>query len=231
MAEPYVTTRWWWIRHAPVDNPERRLYGQQDLSCDCTNTVLFQSLAKLLPQNAIWLTSHLRRTRETAEAVLPHIVSGDVKGPELIAEPAFAEQNFGSWQGMTFYELKDHLGSDFDVFWHNPAKARPPSGESFADVIARVGATIGRMNSQYAGRDIVAFAHGGSIRAALANALNIDADAALAFTIDNCSLTRIDHVVVSDGRPAPGASRPWRVSLVNWLGTSELPVSGHLPDR
>ena len=22
MAEPVVTTRWWWIRHAPVDNPE-----------------------------------------------------------------------------------------------------------------------------------------------------------------------------------------------------------------
>lgn len=216
MAENYVTTRWWWIRHAPVDNPERRLYGQQDLPCNCSDTALFQTIARLLPGGAVWLTSHLRRTRETAEAVLPHFVTRDRTEPEIITEPAIAEQNFGSWQGLTFNELKDHLGPDFDDFWRNPAKARPPDGESFADVIARVAKTIDRMNKEHAGRDIVAFAHGGSIRAALSHALDVDADAALSFRIDNCSLTRIDHVM-GDSRPAPGAVRPWRVNAVNWL--------------
>lgn len=226
MAEKYVTTRWWWIRHAPVENPERRLYGQQDLPCNCSELALFQSLAGLLPSGGVWLTSHLRRTRETAEAVLPHFVNGDAAAPELIAEPAFAEQNFGSWQGMTFNELKSHLAGDFDAFWSNPAKARPPEGESFADVIARVGDTIDRMNRTFAGRDIIAFAHGGSIRAALAHALAIDADAALSLRIDNCSLTRIDHVM-GDGRPAPGALRPWRVTSVNWLATTVPPKGGN----
>jgi alpha-ribazole phosphatase len=222
MAETYVTTRWWWIRHAPVDNPERRLYGQQDLPCNCSELTLFQSLAGLLPGNAVWLTSHLRRTRETAEAVLPHFVNGDDTAPELIVEPSFAEQHFGSWQGMTFNELKTHLADEFDAFWANPAKARPPEGESFADVIARVGDTIDRMNQNFSGRDIIAFAHGGSIRAALAHALAIDADAALSLRIDNCSLTRIDHVM-GDGRPAPGALRPWRVTSVNWLAAAVPP--------
>ena len=226
MAEIYVTTRWWWIRHAPVENPERRLYGQQDLSCNCSEPALFQTLANLLPGGAVWLTSHLRRTRETAEAVLPHLVNGDAAAPELIAEPTFAEQNFGTWQGMTFNELKTHLAGGFDEFWANPAKARPPEGESFADVIARVGQTIDRLNETYAGRDIVAFAHGGSIRAALAHALAIDADAALSLRIDNCSLTRIDHVM-GDGRPAPGALRPWRVTAVNWLATATPPIGGN----
>lgn len=226
MAENYVTTRWWWIRHAPVDNPERRLYGQQDLPCNCSELALFQSLAGRLPTGGVWLTSHLRRTRETAEAVLPHFVNGENGAPELIAEPTLAEQNFGAWQGMTFNELKTHLADSFDEFWANPAKARPPEGESFADVIKRVGTTIDKMNRTYAGRDVIAFAHGGSIRAALAHALNIDADAALSLRIDNCSLTRIDHVM-GDGRPAPGALRPWRVSAVNWLATATPPQGGN----
>lgn len=225
MAASTVTTRWWWIRHAPVENPERRLYGQQDLPCNCGETAVFQSLAKLLPDGAVWLTSHLQRTRQTAEAVLPHFVTGDRTEPELLAEPAIAEQNFGSWQGMNFNQLKEHLGSTFDEFWRNPAKARPPGGESFADVIARVAKAVNHLNNEHAGRDIVAFAHGGSIRAALAHALAIDADSALSFRIDNCSLTRIDHVVVSDGSPAPGAARPWRVMLVNWLA-SAAPMQG-----
>jgi len=215
MAEPIVTTRWWWIRHAPVDNPERRLYGQNDLPARCEGNECFPPLAGVLPANAVWLTSHLQRTRQTAEAVIPHLV--DHKAPDFIVEPDIAEQHFGKWQGMTFLELQNHLGDGFADFWRNPAKERPPEGESFADVIARVGRVVERLNRKYAGRDIVAFAHGGSIRAALAHTLGLAPDAALSFQIDNLTLTRLDHVLTHDGAPAPGAMRPWRISLVNWL--------------
>ena len=30
-------TRWWWVRHAPVPNPEARCYGQSDKDCDVSN--------------------------------------------------------------------------------------------------------------------------------------------------------------------------------------------------
>jgi broad specificity phosphatase PhoE len=59
------------------------------------------------------------------------------------------------------------------------------------------------------GRDIIAVAHGGTIRAALALALGLDPEASLAFTIENCSITRIDRV---DG---PGMGHGWRVVTVN----------------
>ena len=59
------------------------------------------------------------------------------------------------------------------------------------------------------GRDIIAVAHGGTIRAALALALDLDPEAALAFTIENCSITRIDRI---DG---PGMGHGWRVVRVN----------------
>ena len=31
-----VETRWWWVRHAPVRNPEKRCYGQKDMDADCS---------------------------------------------------------------------------------------------------------------------------------------------------------------------------------------------------
>jgi broad specificity phosphatase PhoE len=64
------------------------------------------------------------------------------------------------------------------------------------------------MNEAYQGSDIVAIAHGGSIRAALAIALGLPPRGGLAFTTDNCSLTRLDHYLGSDGEG-------WRVVMVN----------------
>ena len=87
----------------------------------------------------------------------------------------------------------------------------PPEGESFVDVIERASGAIARRTAQHAGSDIVAVAHGGTIRAALALALGLDPEHALAFSIDNLSITRIDHV---DG-PARGGA--WRVAAVNLL--------------
>src|SRR5438270_31413 len=58
-------------------------------------------------------------------------------------------------------------------------------------------------------RNGVVYRHGGTIRAALALALDLDPEAALAFTIENCSITRIDRI---DG---PGMGHGWRVVRVN----------------
>ena len=81
--------------------------------------------------------------------------------------------------------------------------------KAFVAVIERVARAIQRLVAAYAGRDIIAVAHGGTIRAALALALGLDPEAALAFSIDNCSLTRIDRI---DG---PGMGHGWRVATVN----------------
>ena len=66
-----------------------------------------------------------------------------------------------------------------------------------------------RLNDEHAGRDIIAVTHGGTIRAALAEALDLDPERALAFTIDNLSLTRIDRF---DG---PELGHGWRVVTAN----------------
>jgi len=62
-------TRWWWIRHAPVPDGGF-IYGQRDLDCDCGDAEIFGALARELPTEAVWVTSNLVRTQQTAAAIL-----------------------------------------------------------------------------------------------------------------------------------------------------------------
>lgn len=206
-----AVTRWWWIRHGPVHNPEGRLYGQSDLDAHFPDAAALAALAARLPADAVWLTSHLRRTHQTADAL--RAARADLAAAAPAAHAALAEQHFGAWQGLSFAELKE-LGDDFERIWTAPGATRPPGGENFEDVIARVAALVESLTAHHPGRDIVAVAHGGSIRAALALALGLDGDTALGFRIDTLSLTRIDFV--PEGRErTPGSLRRWRIEAVN----------------
>jgi len=79
----------------------------------------------------------------------------------------------------------------------------PPGGESFVDQIGR---TVEGLASVPSG-DAVLVVHSGTIRAALAIALELSPDAALRFVIDPLSLTRIDRLEAG-----------WRVVTVNRSG-------------
>jgi len=205
-----VATRLWWIRHAPVDHGGR-IYGQLDLSCDCSESAIFTGLAEQLPCDAVWVTSNLRRTHETATAIIRAGLPEPerIPGPEAVAINDLAEQHFGEWQGLAYDELHQRRAGDFHRFWHAPAHEVVPGGESFLAVIERVSRAVRQLVETYAGCDVIAVAHGGTIRAALALALGLEPEAALAFTIENCSITRIDHI---DG---PGMGHGWRVVTVN----------------
>jgi broad specificity phosphatase PhoE len=205
-----METRWWWIRHAPVPDGGR-IYGQRDLDCDCSEARVFQALAAELPDDAVWVTSNLARTHQTAEAIRIAMKAEFQDRPRAI--PALAEQHLGDWQGLDRQTFLTSRRSDSNPFWFGPASERAPNGESFDDLVARVRGAIDDLSRELTGRDVIAVTHGGTIRAAIALALQLDADAALGCVIDNCSLTRLDRT----------ASGRWRVRCVNhrpWLGVN-----------
>jgi broad specificity phosphatase PhoE len=199
-------TRWWWVRHAPVPNPERRCYGQTDKDCDVSNEALFKHQAKLLPKGAVWYSSNLLRARKTAE----HLGRAGAQFGEVLIDPDLAEQHFGSWQGLTYEEIAENHGENH-LFWLGPPEKRPPGGETFGDLRERTVRSIERLTDKYRGRDIVATAHGGTIRAALAHAFNMHPEAAVRFEIDNVSITLIEHFEQADPANA------WRVAFVNYM--------------
>ncbi|MBM3599189.1 MAG: histidine phosphatase family protein [Alphaproteobacteria bacterium] len=205
-----TTTRWWWIRHAPVTSRKGWCYGQEDWPADCSDVPAFAVLAQLLPRDAIWVTSNLQRTHQTAAAIF---AAGYPEMLPMLVEPELAEQSFGDWQGRRHDELRNAPDSVYTTFWLAPARHRPPGGESFVELIERVERTIERLNRSHRGRDIVAVTHGGTIRAALAVALRIDPEHALSFAIDNLSITRLDHFPEASGDS--GGRGLWRIAQVN----------------
>src|SRR5262249_2507827 len=139
---------------------------------------------------------------------------GHSADPEPIAE--FAEQHLGEWQGQVRADFFAGRDRSKHPFWFGPASERPPGGETFAELCARRSPAIERLSAQHAGQNIVAVAHGGSIKAALGHALGLKPDAVLAFFIDNCSVTRLDHI-------NNGTTSVWRVGAVNhrpWVAST-----------
>ena len=76
------------------------------------------------------------------------------------------------------------------------------------DLYNRTAGAIERINAEQSGRDVIVVAHGGTIRAAVGFALGGLPEKGMAFDIDNCSVTRLDHVA------SPGRNI-WRLPMVN----------------
>ncbi len=199
-------TRWWLVRHAPLINPDGLVYGQHDIACDVSDDRVFASVARLLPADAVWLQSPLSRTRETAAALRRAGASGD----PVVDEPRLMEQSFGDWQGQNRAAIRARHPEVYRRFWLAPAEERPPGGESFVDVVARVTGAVEEWCARLPDRDVVAVMHGGSIRAALAHALGLAPASALSFHVDTVSMTRIDFY--ADGQAGIGFinATPWR---------------------
>ncbi len=200
-------TNFWMIRHALVEeNARARLYGVMDVEICPTTLVeqapVYRALAAGLPRPAQWVVTPLSRTRRTAEAIL----AAGYPPTDFAVEPALMEQDLGEWQGLVHADLPARLALPAHPFWPLAGVERAPGGESMQDVIHRVGAAMERLAAAQAGHDVVVVSHGGAIRAAVAHALRIAADNALHLSVQNLSLTRLEHSL--DG---------WRVICVNAL--------------
>lgn len=129
------------------------------------------------------LCSPLLRARATA-MVLCEAHAG-LPEPEIHDD--LAEQDFGVWEGRRHADIPELRTADMAALAH----LRPPGGESFADVVARLRDFLSR-ESRTGSSAIVA--HAGVIRAALAVALDLAPHRALAFTVTPLSITAItDH--------------------------------------
>ena len=167
------------IRHAPVDGPRGVIHGPDapadlgDVGCLCG------AESQIAGGRVGRLQSGAPDTGDRAQA-----------WSRPVEQPAFREQDFGAWTGRRHNELTTELGAAYHEFWKSPASNRPPGGESFVDQIDRARAGLALLPAG----DAVLVVHSGTIRAALAIALDLAPDSALRFVIDPLSLTRIDRL-------------------------------------
>lgn len=185
--------RFWLIRHALVDAAALTyLYGTNDVPiCDSTmaaDAPRYAALAARLPRPARLIATPLSRTQVTAAAIFR---AGYPDTP-LGIDPAFVEQNFGDWQGLPISGFDARTPHERHPFWPIHAAETPPGGESFDEMVARVGPALDRLAAT-GPADTIIVTHGGTIRAACAHALKLSAHQALSLSVDNISLTRLEH--------------------------------------
>jgi alpha-ribazole phosphatase len=179
----------WLVRHAVVDDVAGTIHGPE-APADLSDRAHLEALRKYLPRDTVSYASPSQRTIDTARAL--------ELDPILV--PEFSEQDFGDWTGRRHDDLAAAGGEGYARFWSDPARSKPPNGESFEDQIARVRQGLRQIGTSSA----TIVGHSGTIRAALCIALDLAPQAALRFVIDPLSITRIDRL-----------SNGWRVVSVN----------------
>lgn len=164
-------------RHAPL--AVAGLAGRRDVPADCTDRGALDWLrGQLSGVDHIWSSPALR-CRQTCAAM--------GLAPEFL--PDLWEQDFGAWE-------QDGIPDLGILPPERLAAQRPPQGESFLDMAARVQPLLARATGTTA---IVA--HAGTVRAALALAVG---PGALSFSVAPLSLTILSH-----------SSGGWAVEAVN----------------
>ncbi len=199
LAEESVL-QWWWIRHAASASPANLIHGRDEVAADLSDAPALSWLAETLPTGSPALSSNVLRAVQTYDALR-------AINPALAVartEADFCEQDFGAWTGRTWEEIAPLAPH----FWDDPISIAPPDGESFAEMCRRVLRRVVVVSNEQRSGAVIGIAHAGTIRAALALALDLDFAASVRFEIDPVSLTRIDAFV--------GPSDiSWRVQSVN----------------
>ncbi len=189
-------TRLHLVRHGPTH--AKAMVGWSDLPADLTDTAAIARLSAHLPATATVVSSDLSRAAATADAIqgarrrLPH-------------RPDLREINFGTWELRRFKDIEAEDPTRARAYWETPGDVRPPGGESWHEVCARVDAAIDALIAEHAG-DLIVVAHFGVILTQVQRALSLAPDQAFGHRIDNLSVTEI--ACGPDG---------WDVGLINHL--------------
>jgi alpha-ribazole phosphatase len=166
------------IRHAPAQTGER-LCGRTDVPARFDDAAAVARLAKALCDVRHVIASPALRCRQTAGALFPQLAP-----PQ---DARLWEQDFGTEDGMALADLPDLGPLSSEAL----ALRRPPKGESFADMVARVTPALQELGAKaIANGPIAVVAHAGTVRAGLALAMGTTPKA-LTFEVAPLSVTRL----------------------------------------
>ena len=167
-------TRLLLVRHGETDPAMRgRCHGRLEVELSAEGRRQAGGLAIALaevPLAAIY-SSPLVRALETARAIAA------ARALEPGADDRLCEIDFGELEGMAYEQIQAERPEVFRTWMETPASVRFPGGESFADLRARVLAAVRGIRERHAGEAAAVVAHGGVVRAVLADALDLAGDA------------------------------------------------------
>ncbi|MCX7087836.1 MAG: alpha-ribazole phosphatase [Methylococcales bacterium] len=171
------------IRHTQTATPPGLCYGQSDVALAKSFSEEMSRVSKKLPEqrsDCLVFSSPLTRCLTLAKTLTATVIT-DVRLLEI---------NFGDWENCRF----DDLDADTLQYWtEHFVHIAPPNGESFTDLVMRVGDFWQDVLKTNAAQLLI-ITHAGVIRALLAHILKLPAANAFQFKIDVGSVHKFQHV-------------------------------------
>lgn len=183
-------------RHGETDwNAQGRWQGHSDTVLNEQGRAQARDLAAQLNGIDAVYSSDLARARETAEIVAERL------GIDVLIDPRLRERNFGGWEGLTAAEIEGRF-EEAHRRWRSGEGFGADDAEPFDAFAARVASFLEDVLAQHPAEDVLAIAHGGSIRVihALATGLDYVRDHHSIPAMANCALARY---AAKNGKLAP----------------------------
>ena len=143
-------------------------------------------LAGSVPVDAI-IASSLPRTVETAQLIAKALGLSKIE-----TDDAFWELDKGDWEGVM--PRVNLPAGEREALNADPFGFRYPNGESYRDVVARVGPAFDEWVGKNAGKTVLFVLHGDVLRAILHHALGFLPEKIGNFMIHPCSLSELKQV-------------------------------------
>jgi broad specificity phosphatase PhoE len=175
------------VRHGRTEaNASGLLLGRRlDPALDDLGRRQAEALGRLLPADARVVTSPLRRTRETAEAL----------GRAVTVDERWIELDYGELDGTPLGDVP----RDVWTSWQADPSWAPPGGESLTDLGRRVRDACDALAEECAERDVIVVTHVSPVKAAVAWALDVGDHISFRTFVAPASVTTIS---TARGRPS-----------------------------
>lgn len=190
------------VRHGQTaENARGLLLGRQDPPLSELGRRQAAALTRAIPEEAVVVSSPLRRARETAE----------VFARPVVVDERWIELDYGALDGCR----PDQVGEDIWRRWRADPTFVPAGGESLSALGQRVRSACDELAREAEQRDIVVVTHVSPIKAAIAWALDVGDGIAWRMFVRDGSIARIridraGPVVLcfNETAPAPTRTRP-----------------------
>lgn len=180
----------WLLRHGQTDwNLQGRWQGQASFAPGLNEAGFAQarSAAEELSEiqfGAIY-SSDLLRARQTAEAV------AEKQGLPVFLDERLREVNLGEWEGMLSEDVKARYPNELRERDENPLHARPPQGETLAEVAERAKAAVNDILQRQAQGPILIVSHGLTLAALVCMSKHIPLEQAYEHIPENAEPIRV----------------------------------------
>ena len=179
------------VRHAQTTwNAENRIQGHANPPLSAVGLAQAQRVGAWFATRPIaaLYTSHLLRSRQTAEAITRRT------GRSAAIHEGLAEIQLGRWEGMMPEEVEAQFPGLFEEWRQSPSRVRIPEAEPYEMFRRRILEAFASIAARHRPEDeIVIVSHGGVISTLLAEWLEANYDCVLhRLALDNASISLAD---------------------------------------